>query len=67
METEGDDIEIGWRNEADDRGGSKMMRRGIELGGDVVAGDIERGTLTLSDCGKGDQKCESEGQRYSPP
>ena len=40
MKAERDDVKIGWRDEADHCGGSEVVRGGIELGVDDVAGNV---------------------------
>jgi hypothetical protein len=52
MEAEGDHVEVGGRGKGDLGGGGEVVRSGIELGVNDVAGDVERGAGDLRGGGK---------------
>jgi hypothetical protein len=60
MEAEGDHVEVGGRGKGDLGGGREVVRSGIELGVNDVAGDVERGAGDLPGGGKGDEGGEGE-------
>jgi hypothetical protein len=54
MKAEVDHVEVGGRGKGDLGGGREVVRSGIELGVNDVAGDVERGAGDLRGGGKGD-------------